>query len=283
MRSIPIIEVDNTDVLDSITLAKRRHRKERLRAARLEVLLAYRRYLNAAPEVGRLRRAVLTNLQEQALVHAYSVETAPMAGLRSAILNRTIAARCPLCGLNESSTLDHYLPKEQFPEFAVFPPNLLPCCAPCNTRKLDKVVENDSNVRLFIHPHFDDIPHVRFLAACVALTLDALALSFFMIKPADMSAPTFRRLDSHFVRLNLSDRYRRMGLEHLGGQYGALKRAYGPREEAERVSTELLREAEDFEDLYGPNYWLSILYRALSAVDAFCDGGFEVLRTLRND
>lgn len=280
MRSVPIVDVDSTEVLDRIMLAKRGDRRERIRAARPEVLLAYRRYIEAAPEVGALPRANLTNRQERALRHAYSVETSPMAALRSSILNRTSVVRCPFCGISESSSLDHYLPKEEYPEFSVFPPNLLPCCVPCNTRKLDRVVLNGTDVRLFMHPHFDDIPSVRFLAARVGLTGDALTLSFRIVRPAGMPRRTFDRIESHFTKLNLGDRYRRMGLEHLGGQYGALSRAYGADEKAERVSIELLRSAEDFEELYGLNYWISVLYRSLADLDAFCDGGFEVIRIL---
>ena len=281
MRTVPAVEADGVEVLDSIMRAKQGSRKRRIRAARPEVLLAYERYNEAAPEVGALCHARLTDEQKDALLHSYNVETIPMAQLRSSILDRPLVARCPFCSIGESSSIDHYLPKEQYPEFAVFPANLLPCCVPCNTRKLDRVVENGTDVRLFLHPYFDDIPHAQFLTARVGLTCDALALSFGVAQPAGMPRRTFNRIRSHFVKLDLDDRYRRMGLEHLGGQYRALSRAYGPYEDMERVSLELLRDAEDFEEFYGPNYWISILYRALADFEAFCDGGFEVLRTVR--
>ena len=93
-----------------------------------------------------------------------------------------------------------------------------------------------------------------------------------------MSIATFRHLRSHFRLLDLADRYRRMGLEHLGGQYRAFKRAYGAGEDAERVSDQLGQTAADFEEQYGENYWLAVLYRSLASHDEFCDGGFEVLR-----
>ena len=281
MRTIPMVDVDSVDLFDRITEAKRGHRQEWMRAARPQVIRAYQMYIEAAPEVGALRHAHLTNGQERALRHAYSVETSPMAALRSSILNRTAVVRCPFCGISESSSLDHYLPKEEYPEFAVFPPNLLPCCVPCNTRKLDRVVQNGTDVRLFIHPHFDDIPRLRFLTARVGLTPDALTLSFRVVRPVGMAHRLFNRIRSHFTKLNLDDRYRRMGLEHLAGQYGVLSRAYGPEEAPERVSTELRQSADDFEESYGPNYWISVLCRALADLDSFCDGGFEVLRIVQ--
>ena len=278
MRSIPLLAVDDTEVFDEITAAKRGPRRVRLTAARPTVLDAYERYCDATPEVGALVHAALTVEQKKALNHAFNVETSPMTELRGNILKRISVARCPFCGISESSTLDHYLPKEQYPEFSVFPANLVPCCSPCNTRKRDKILDDNTDVRLFIHPHFDQIPSMLFLAADIDLRANALLLGFRVTRPGGMALATFQHLRSHFRLLNLADRYRRMSLEHLGGQYRALKRAYGPGEDAERVSSELALAAEDFEERHGENYWLAVLYRALAEHDSFCDGGFEVLK-----
>jgi hypothetical protein len=39
--------------------------------------------------------------------------------------------------------------------------------------------------------------------------------------------------------------------------------------------------ANDFEADYGPNYWLSVLYRELAKHEEFCDGGFAVLNQIQ--
>ena len=44
--------------------------------------------------------------------------------------------RCPLCGQGKVWTLDHHLPKKQYPGFAVTPANLVPSCMDCNKAKL---------------------------------------------------------------------------------------------------------------------------------------------------
>ncbi|SEP85717.1 hypothetical protein SAMN05216548_101654 [Faunimonas pinastri] len=281
MRSIPLLDVDDTEVFDEITAAKRGQRRGRLAAARPAVLDAYARYDDATPDVGALAQATLTAPQREALNHAFNVETAPITAMRGSILKRIAVARCPFCGISESSTLDHYLPKEQYPEFSVFSLNLVPCCSPCNTRKRDKILDDETNVRLFVHPHFDQIPTTLFLAANIDLLADAIVLGFRVMRPAGMALATFRHLCSHFRLLDLADRYRRMGLEHLGGQYRALKRAYGLGEDAARVASELTLSAEDYEDRYGENYWLAVLYRVLAAHDEFCDGGFEALKSFQ--
>jgi hypothetical protein len=110
MRSIQLLAVDATDVFDEIAAAKHQPRRSRMQAARPEVLAAYQGYENAAPEVGDLDKARLTDRQKEAMRHAFIVETEPMTALRGDLLKRISVARCPFCGISESSTLDHYLP-----------------------------------------------------------------------------------------------------------------------------------------------------------------------------
>lgn len=278
MRLIPLLVVDATEVFDGIAAAKRDPRQALMQEARTKVLAAYQGYEDAVPEVGGLGHTALTELQKGALRHAFTVETEPMAGLRASLLEPISVARCPFCGISESSTLDHYLPKEQYPEFSVFPKNLVPCCAVCNTRKRDRILDKGTDVRMFLHPYYDEIPDTAFLTVRVRMEAEALILSYRLKRPAGMPLRTFRHLRSHFNELSLADRYRRMGLEYLGGQYAGLRRAYGLDESAERVADKLLEVAGDIEDASGPNYWLAKLHRALADNEEFCDGGFEVVR-----
>jgi len=279
MRRIPLLFVDSTEVFDEIAAAKREPRRGRMQAARAEVLAAYQGYVDVVPEVGNLNEVQLTNLQKEAMRHAFTVETAPMTALRGRILERICVARCPFCGISESSTLDHYLPMERHPEFSVFPNNLIPSCAVCNTRKRDRILDEQTNVRMFLHPYYDFIPNSAFLVVSASMNNDGLILSYSVIQPTGMALGAFQRLQSHFKQLGLADRYRRMSLEHLGGQYPAFRRAYGSNGDAERVAEKLIRGAEDFEEGSGQNYWIAKLYRALATNLDFCDGGFEVVKT----
>lgn len=278
MRSIPLLAVDATDVFDDITAAKRQPRRARMLAVRARVLSAYQDYEDAVPQVGGLAAVQMTNLQKDAMRHAYRVETQPMTQIRGDLLNRVSVARCPFCGISESSTLDHYLPKEQYPEFSVFPKNLVPSCAVCNTRKRDRILDEGTNVRMFLHPCYDQVPDMAFLVVRVRVEADALVLSYRLDRPAGMAFQVFQHLQSHFNELNLADRYRLMGLEHLAGQYPAFRRAYGDGRNAGRVIEKLSDGAKDFEEICGPNYWLAQLYRALAGNADFCNGGFEAVR-----
>lgn len=278
MRRIPLLAVDAATTFDSIATAKRNPTRTRMREVRAEVIEAYEEYEGAAPEVAALPAIDLTHNQMAAMRHAFNVETQPMRILRGALLGRRLVFRCPFCGIGESSTLDHYLPKEQYPEFAIFPENLIPCCAVCNTRKRDRVLIDGTDVRMFLHPCFDSIPNQEFLAARTRIEDDALIISFRVRRPAGMALRTFRHLQSHFEALNLADRYRRMSLDHLGEYYPSLRRAYGNDENAVRVADELIEAAGDAEAVAGINFWRARLYRTLATNDAFCDGGFELAR-----
>lgn len=281
MRHIPELAVDDAQVYDEIAAAKRQPRRGLLQAVRATVLVAYDDYANAVPEVANLPAVNLTNPQRAALVHTFEVETVPMAKLRGDLLGRVIAARCPFCELSESSTLDHYLPKELNPQFAILAKNLVPCCPQCNVRKRDLVVDDDTDVRLFLHPYFDAVPLTRFLRVRVTVLANALGLTYRFVRPVGMTRATSRHLRSHFRLLRLADRYRIMSLDHLRGRYRALLRLYGPAEDPGRVSAFLAQEAENYEDEYGVNHWRAILYRALANDNKFCDGGFEALKQIQ--
>ena len=126
MRRIAPVEVDDSTLFLSVVQAKQGKRRQSLQKAKTEVLDAYCRYKTAAPAVAILARASLTERQEAALIHCYDVETKPLRSLRGRLLGKIEHTKCPFCGLNESSTLDHYLPKKAYPEFSIFSLNLVP-------------------------------------------------------------------------------------------------------------------------------------------------------------
>ncbi|MGO7869885.1 hypothetical protein AB9E15_11580 [Rhizobium leguminosarum] len=81
----------------------------------------------------------------------------PQNGIQAGYLNnlrdRTLQM-CPMCGeAGTPNTLDHYLPKDEYPDFAILPQNLVPACDICQGHKLT-LFEEDGE-RLFLHPYYD--------------------------------------------------------------------------------------------------------------------------------
>ena len=275
MRPVDPVDIDDVELFHAVVDAKRGKRKQRLRRIQRDVFVAYGRYEDRAPDLADLVPTPLTDAQATDLLHCYEVPTAPSVALRSRLLNDEGYVKCCLCSLGESSTLDHYLPKHTYPEFSIFSLNLVPCCARCNSYKNDSI--STRGVRSSLHPYFDSLPTDRFLALKTRLRSDALSLRYRVFRPTGMDRHTYERLNSHFSLLKLEDRYRRMGLEDLGSQYRSLERIYGDFQDASSVAKQLATTAGDLEDHYGVNHWRAVLYRSLSEMGEFCDGGFAVL------
>jgi|KBSSwiStaDraftv2_1062776.scaffolds.fasta_scaffold102224_4 5-methylcytosine-specific restriction endonuclease McrA len=63
---------------------------------------------------------------------------------------------CPMCGSGMTGTLDHFLPRDKFPEFSVMLANLIPACSQCNSSGKRQVYRGD-NPESFIHPYFETL------------------------------------------------------------------------------------------------------------------------------
>ncbi len=64
---------------------------------------------------------------------------------------------CPMCGSHHHGTLDHYLPRDSFPEFSILPSNLVPACPYCNSSVKKALYKGARSPERFIHPYFDTI------------------------------------------------------------------------------------------------------------------------------
>jgi hypothetical protein len=70
---------------------------------------------------------------------------------------------CPMCGSMHTGTLDHYLPKADFPLFTIFSKNLIPACK-CNSKRGTKLLGGQAGER-FLHPYYDNCLSERIIRA----------------------------------------------------------------------------------------------------------------------
>jgi len=73
---------------------------------------------------------------------------------------------CPMCGSLKTTSLDHLLPKEDYPEFSVYSKNLVPACD-CNTKRGKATINRLTGVRV-LHPYFDDCLRHRQLSCTIS-------------------------------------------------------------------------------------------------------------------
>ncbi len=113
---------------------------------------------------------------------------------------------CPACGEDGTpNTLDHYLPKDQFPEFAITAANLAPMCDICQGEKLAETVTS-ANERIFLHPYFDKFLDTQVVFLELGKPLGAHPS--ITLRPSSALSPEQKALISrHLLGLGVMRRY----------------------------------------------------------------------------
>jgi hypothetical protein len=102
----------------------------------------YGRFENAVDQrdLETIRHSNAMQLIASSLRSCYDGETKRLRELKDSIAEVQgvrVLKYCPLCGITSIATHDRYMPASLFPEFAVHPLNLVPCCFTCNSTKGD--------------------------------------------------------------------------------------------------------------------------------------------------
>lgn len=86
--------------------------------------------------------------------------------------------KCPICGIGQTSNLDHYLAKSLYPTYSVTPVNLIPICRDCNTVKSNSKIS--CNINAPFHPYYDDIDSFIWLKAELELITDNIVVNYYI-------------------------------------------------------------------------------------------------------
>lgn len=177
--------------------------------------------------------------------------------------------RCPFCDHRNISTLDHILPKTQYPIFAVTPVNLVGACTDCNKAKLN--ISPTCAGDTVLHPYFDRVSDQQWLMAEVVQPAPA-ALTFHVVDVDEWDDALNARIAHQFKVLKLADLYSRQAARETTDIRLNLQRHYDYGGLAV-VRAELRRQWES-RKANRVNSWQTATYKALAESDWFCNGGF---------
>ncbi|HFQ5210065.1 TPA: hypothetical protein ACGVAJ_003504 [Vibrio vulnificus] len=113
---------------------------------------------------------------------------------------------CPACGEDGTpNTLDHYLPKDLYPEYAILTKNLFPMCDICQGKKSTQVL-CDAGKRLFLHPYYDEF------LVCKSVKLDigepfSAPENFTLSAEDSLGDDEVRLVNKHIEKLEIESRY----------------------------------------------------------------------------
>lgn len=179
---------------------------------------------------------------------------------------------CPFCGHRDVSTLDHVLPKADYPIFAVTPLNLVGSCGDCNKLKLNAAPSCAADTLL--HPYFDAASDTQWLAARVVRGATA-AVTFYVLHVAQFNANLNARISHQFRVLGLAKLYSSQAAREISGIRANLKR-HRDSGGAAAVRLELQHQFKSRQAIQ-INSWQTAMYQALARSHWFCDGGFSLL------
>lgn len=175
------------------------------------------------------------------------------------ILGAALRHQCPYCGYGIVTTLDHFLPKSTFGALALEPWNLVPACKDCNhTLSVDSAESADTE---FIHP-FVWVDDTAWLTATI-LHGDEPVADFAVARPADWSDETFNRVDSHFSRLDLGNRYAEISAATIHEITFSVQHICSAGRPGD-IRDHLVEQTRVQISAYGLNHWRTALFRALA-------------------
>ena len=169
--------------------------------------------------------------------------------------------RCPYCTINRPNTLDHYFDKGKYPEYAVFLPNLVPCCSECNSQKGSDLFTDDWQ-RQYIHFYFDFIPDYKFLFVNYDFSSQSTIPTISIKLNFQTNDEHIERMNRHYSKLKLLKKIKEAIVDRLPGvmkEMALLKRSYSN----DIIKQLLFCQYLGIVSQKGLNYWEACMYKGI--------------------
>lgn len=182
---------------------------------------------------------------------------------------KSISRMCPYCELGLVFECDHYLPKEEFPEYAILPINLIPSCRDCNKEKAQKHSQNEGEQ--FLHPYFDSsIINKKWLKAVVAQP--DLNITF-EVDSSKLNDTESQRVNYHLSKLKLDNRFSSTANSELS----ELNHKFIDYDCTSQDIKNELKFLKSSVRHKGVNYWKYAMYEALYNSSWYCSYGYKII------
>lgn len=144
---------DDNDILENLSTNKKLGSYPRLRFVLDNILAQYDKYRANGGNPWQVAALGIADPLKSNLINHYDIPPDDLSYLE--IMREQLSPDvCPMCGSFYPATLDHVLPKTNYPEFAFFSQNLVPACF-CNQKKGVSHIGANQGERV-LHPYFDN-------------------------------------------------------------------------------------------------------------------------------
>ena len=271
MRHQIIATLDVRKYLPLIIASKHLKTRVALEAVKQQVFDLCDAYDVALAKMAPPKEQAWTEEASDALKSCYGVGTAALSTHKDSILLALKAQaeinvqRCAYCMLNDPRTWDHYMPKDNFPEYAVYHPNLLYICFGCNQRKSNYF---DKTELLYCHPYFSVDADEALLHCEVTVADGKLAIKYYgaAVGAFHVAGVIAQR---HLLRLSLIDRFQGEASSMVSGLIGEFRQHFPAGVSVAALEGVLQRRYAEARSKLGSNAWDSRLWHGLANCPQF--------------
>lgn len=251
------------DVYDNICTVKIGQPLIHMLAIKDTVISSYDHHQELVPNLENITHAILTGPQNEALKNTYDSEIEPILDLKAYLFERPDTIICPYCSLSPSSTLDHYVPKSDYPEFSVFSKNLIPVCWKCNHLKSNNFLHGTT--RMYFNSYYDILPEevILFCDILILRPRGTCKIRFYL-SDCNLVGKNYEYtiLVNHFQNLELASRYAASALDSIKKDRKTINRYQGIGG-ISRVREFFSEKAEVLSERCGINNWETVFYSKL--------------------
>lgn len=267
---LKIPDKDSYDLYNDVINIKRSNNKQILENIKSDVFGQYKNYEENKCDLENIPDSIITDTEQKKLLkNCYTRDIKTIVGklTNEIISNQNVpyVSNCPHCGFETSpDTIDHYIPKELFPEYSILPINLIPMCSRCNTIKGTNWI--DGNTRTSINYYFDEFTNHKFLYGMLKKTIDTYIVLFELKKPTEISEIKYEIIKNHYKTFDLNNRYSKASATILSQMILKIKDTDLPNEIFKNT---IEADIKVNNTIYGPNYWKTCILEAILNDDDF--------------
>ncbi|PVV50786.1 HNH endonuclease [Chryseobacterium sp. HMWF035] len=276
MKNLSPLPIKCIDEFEKIRLAKESPTKGRLLILKPSVQQRYDEYDKKfkSNQLESISENTYSSESKADLLHCYKVSTKPLEQLITLIRENQedhIKRVCQYCGINSDDTMDHYLPKERYPEFCVKSLNLIPCCPRCNQLKGEYWKDKNDNKRGIINLYLDSLPTEQYLFLDLHYNpiLRVFGVSFYLDNTSNIDADFFSIIERHYTKLHLLKKYEDRFNHVYQKIYSSFTGSKIFQGNSKIIKQFLLDETNGLKRDFGVNYYKTVITDALANNDDF--------------
>ncbi len=270
MRNLNVFNGSASDFLDEVIASKRNSPKDPDYKQRINLLspnikVLYGNYdaaHNANNHVSLISNGYV-NQEKVDLLKLYTSDNSRLVKLKNSVttvLDNRAMNTCQYCTIEAVGSLDHIVPKDEFPEFSVNPKNLLPACTTCNSHKSKNWKENDKTI--FLNLYTDILPSDQYLFVDLVITANNIQPTFELRNVNNINPDFFELLENHYSRLHLPQRFKKESHKIIS-EFTNLISAVSEHLDKNQIKQSVLTKINEDKAVFGNNYYKSILEEAL--------------------